>query len=364
MTTTTTPPAPAVAGAPPRPSARRLRLVIGSTRHRLLVLGSWLVVALLVLAATGLEPYRLGQLSGAVVIATAIVGLNVVTGYTGLLSVGHSALLGVGAYTTGVLVVQLNLLPLITVPAAVLTGALVGAFVGLPSIRIRGLYLAMVTLALAVAFPEVLRALPEVTGGNSGLSIPLRFLAPPAWTGLTLADRPLWTFLLCLSALLVSMLLVWCVLRSRLGRDMRAVRDHEAAAESFGVHVARTKILAFTISGGITGLAGAMLAMYVGALSPAGSFTILKAIELLSGLVLGGVATQLGPLVGAAVVVYLPVLLADVVQGQGSGVLFGALLIVIVFVMPEGVVGRLNKLWRQRVDVVPRGMPAPVADPP
>lgn len=342
----------------PVPAAgRRVRLVAGSARHRVLVAGGWLLAVLLAVGATGLPDYRLGQLTNAIIIATAIVGLNVVTGYAGLLSVGHSALLGIGAYATGVLVVKSDLQPLFTVPVGVLLGVLLGALVGLPSIRIRGLYLAMVTLALAVAFPEIVQAAAGLTGGAAGLVISVRFLFPPAWTGLGRADRTLWMFLLSLLALLVSMLVMWLVLHSRLGRDLRAVRDDEAAAESFGVHVARTKVVAFAISGGITALAGSLLAMYVGALSPAGSFTILKAIELLSGLVLGGVATQLGPLVGAAVVVYLPVLLAGVVSGQGSGVLFGVLLIVIVFVMPDGVVGRLNALWHARVEVVPRDHP-------
>ncbi len=354
---TTTAPAPAVEPATLPRGRRRLLVVAGSPRHTVLITASWLVVALLVVLATGLADYQLGRVTNAVIIATAIVGLNVVTGYTGLLSVGHSALLGVGAYTTGVLVVKLNLQPMITIPVAVVAGVLVGAFVGLPTIRIRGLYLAMVTLALAVAFPEILQAATGLTGGAAGLVVSVRYLFPPEWTGLTRAQRPIWMFLLSLTALAVCMLIVWWMQRSRLGRDMRAVRDHEAAAESFGVNVARTKVVAFALSGGITALAGSMLAMYVGALSPAGSFTILKAIELLSGLILGGVATQLGPLVGAAVVVYLPVLLAGVVNGQGAGVLFGLLLIVIVFVMPEGIVGRLNAGWRARVEFVPRGHP-------
>lgn len=355
MTTTADPvAADATAAAPAR---GRLRLVAGSPRHRILLAATWLAVAAMVLAATGLPAYQIGQLANAVIIATAIVGLNVVTGYTGLLSVGHSALLGVGAYTTGVLVVKLNLQPLFTIPVAVVFGVLLGAFVGMPSIRIRGLYLAMVTLALAVAFPEIIQAADGLTGGAAGLTVSVRFLAPPQWTGLSRAQRPVWMLLLALAALAVSMLVVWWVRRSRLGRDLRAVRDHEAAAESFGIDVARTKIVAFAISGGITALAGSMLAMYVGALSPTGSFTILKAIELLSGLVLGGVATQLGPLVGAAVVVYLPVVLSDHIDGQGAGVLFGVLLIVIVFVMPEGIVGRLNRGWASRVEFIPRDRP-------
>jgi branched-chain amino acid transport system permease protein len=220
----------------------------------------------------------------------------------------------------------------------------------------------MITLAVAVAFPEIILGTDGLTGGASGLVVSIRFLAPPEWTGLTPAQRPLWMFLLSLTALLASMLVVWLVLRSRLGRDLRAVRDNEAAAQSFGIDVARTKIVAFAISGGVTGLAGAMFAMYVGALSPTGSFTILKAIELIMGLVLGGVATQFGPLVGAALVVYLPALTSGVIEGQGAGVLFGVLLIVIVFVMPDGIVGRINHAWRRAVAFVPRDHPLPRDD--
>lgn len=341
---------------PSRPSSR-IRVVAGSTRHSSLIGASWLVGVMAIFFATGLQPYQLGQLTNAVIIATAIVGLNIVTGYTGLLSVGHSAFLGLGAYTTGVMVTQLNLQPLVTVPVAVVLGTIAGAVIGMPSIRIRGLYLAMVTLALGVAFPEIIQGTESLTGGASGLVVSIRYLAPPAWTGLTMVDRPVWTFLLSVVALAVCMLVAWLVVRSRLGEDMRAVRDHEAAAESFGINVARTKVLAFAISGGMTGLAGSMFAMYVGALSPTGSFTILKAIELISGLILGGVATQMGPLVGAAVVVYLPTITSDYLDGQAAGVLFGVLLIVIMLVMPEGIVGRLNRWWGSRVEFVPRGRP-------
>ncbi len=348
------PPPAAPAGRGPR-----FTLVQGSWTFRgIQLLG--LVVALLVLMRLShLELFKVGQFANVLIIAIAVVGLNLLTGYTGLLSIGHSAFFGLGAYTMGVLVVKYGWAPLATVPVAVVFCFGVGLVVGIPSLRIRGLYLALVTLALGVAFPEVIRRATGLTGGSEGLVVRARLLTPPVWTGVNRADRNIWVFWLAAAGLALVMLLSRNLVRSRFGLAMTATRDHELAAAANGVDVARTKILVFGLSAAITGLAGALFGMYVGALSPDSSFTLLDAIQFLTGLVLGGVATQFGPLVGAFAVVFLPYWSSNITGGPLSGVIFGVVLIALVFVMPEGIVGRLLLLSRKVVHVVPAGQPNP-----
>ncbi|SDH15585.1 branched-chain amino acid ABC transporter permease [Klenkia brasiliensis] len=341
-----------------RPVAPGRVLVRGSAAHRgLQVAGLLLVVALLVWASTW-PLFRMGQLTNVFVLAIAIAGLNLVTGYTGLLSIGHSAFFGLGAYTTGVLVVQYGFDAMLTVPVAIGFCFVAGLLVGLPSLRIHGLYLALVTLAVGVAFPELVRRFDDLTGGAAGLVIRARLLTPPEWTGISRAQRGIWLFWVSAIALVLVLLLVRNLTRSRAGLAMRAVRDHELAAAAQGVHVARVKILTFGLSAAITGLAGALFAMYVGALAPDGSFTLLKSIELVTGLVLGGAATLLGPVVGAVAVVFLPYLTSLVAPGPVSGIAFGVLLIALVFLMPEGVVGRAQIALRRVVTVVDADHPA------
>ncbi|KQX74454.1 branched-chain amino acid ABC transporter permease [Aeromicrobium sp. Root472D3] len=358
MTTIDTP-EKTVAPRPSRtPKPRRRIVVEGSAKHRGIQALSALLVVLFLLWAASQPLFRVGQFTNVFIIAIAIVGLNLVTGYTGLLSIGHSAFFGLGAYTTGILITKYEFAPMSTIPVAVVLSFVVGLAVGLPSLRIKGLYLALVTLAVGVSFPEIVRRAEDLTGGATGLVIRSRFLAPPEWTGLVRAERGIWMFWLSAVTLMLVMLLARFLVRSRFGLAMMASRDHEIAAAANGVNVARTKILAFGISGAITGLAGSLFAQYIGALSPDGSFTLLKSIELVTGLVLGGIATQIGPVVGAFAVVFLPYYTASFTSGPLSGVVFGALLIAIVFVMPEGIVGRLTLLSRKVVTFLPADHPS------
>ncbi|MCT9935305.1 branched-chain amino acid ABC transporter permease [Planotetraspora sp. A-T 1434] len=340
-------------GAPP--ASRRLPIVIrgGSGAHRALQVALVVVVALVLFAGASAEPFRVGQLTSVLIFAIAISGLNLATGYTGLLSIGHSAFFGLGAYTTGVLVVSYGAAPMSTIPVAVLLCFVLGFVVGLPALRIRGLYLAMVTLAVGVAFPEVVKRFEDATGGAAGLVIRSRHLAPPAWTGLTVGQRGLWLYWVSAVALLLVLLLIRNLTRSRAGIAMIATRDNEIAAAASGVRLATMKTGVFGLSGAVTGLAGSLFAMYVGALSPDGSFTLLKSIELITGLFVGGAATLLGPVIGALAVVYLPYFTSDLAAGHVSGVLFGVILIVIVFLMPEGVAGVAGRAVRRLVQISP-----------
>jgi branched-chain amino acid transport system permease protein len=341
----------------PAEAGPRYTLVKGSWQHRLIQLLTAAVIAVLLVHLSHAQLFRVGQYANVLIIAIAVVGLNVVTGYTGLLSIGHSAFFGLGAYTMGVLVAKEGWSPLATIPVAVVVCFVIGALVGVPSLRIKGLYLALVTLALGVAFPEVVTRAKSLTGGAAGMIVDSNALAPPAWTGLLRVQRSIWVYWLAVVGLIVVMLLSHLLNRSRFGLAMRAVRDHEIAAAANGVDVARTKILAFGVSGAITGFAGVLFGMYLGALSPTGSFTLLNSIQLVTGLVLGGVATQIGPIVGAVAVVFLPYYASNVTTGPLSGVLFGVVLIALVFLMPEGIVGRLQVLGRKVVRVVPADHP-------
>lgn len=325
----------------------------GSTAHLAMLAAGAALVVLVVLVGSQLGPFQQGQLTRVAIFAIAIAGLNIATGYVGMLSVGHSAFFGLGAYTTGVLVVKYDWEPLSTIPAALAISFVVGLLVGLPALRIRGLYLATVTLAFGVAFPEIVARFDTLTGGVQGLTIRRTELRPPAWSGFTLGEKNQWLYWLSVVVLLVVMLVVHNLVRGRYGLAMIAVRDNEIAASASGINIAIVKTTAFGVSGAITGVGGSLFAMYIGSLFAEGSFTVLAGITLLIGLVLGGEATRFGPIIGAAAVVYIPYYTSNLGQGQASAVLFATVLIAVIFVAPGGVMGGVSKLARRFVVLVP-----------
>jgi branched-chain amino acid transport system permease protein len=338
------------ASTPPR---RPLVITRNSSVHLALLGVVAVAVVVAIVSGSRLQPFDQGQVTRVLIYAIAIAGLNVATGYTGMISVGHSAFFGLGAYTTGILVVQFGWQATYTLPVAVAVCFLVGLVVGLPALRIRGLYFAMVTLAFGVAFPELIDRFPELTGGSSGLTIRRTMLRPPEWTGLALGRKDLWLYWLSAVLFVVVMLLLASLVRSRYGLALVAVRDNEIAAAASGVNLAVVKTVSFGLSGGLAGLAGGLFAMFLGSLVADDSFTLLSAIVMLTGLVIGGQGTLMGPLVGGVVVVYLPYYTSDLGQGQASAVLFGAALIAIIFVAPQGIVGGALRLAHRYVRVQP-----------
>nr|WP_223111328.1 branched-chain amino acid ABC transporter permease [Aeromicrobium senzhongii] len=319
--------------------------------HRGLVAGGVVATVLGVLWLSGLAPFEMGQVTRVLIYATAIAGLNLATGYVGLLSVGHSAFFGIGAYTTGILVVKNDWEGWATIPVAFAICLVVGLLVGLPALRIRGLYLAMVTLAFAVAFPEMVAHFEDLTGGASGMTIPRQGLRPPEWTGLGLGEKHVWLFWLSIIVLVVTLYLTWCLTRSRYGLAMSAVRQNEVAASASGVNIALVKTASFGLSGAVTGAAGSLFAIYMGSLYAEGSFTLLAGITLLIGLVIGGERTVLGAVAGALAVVYVPYYTSDIGGGQASAVLFAVVLLFVIFVAPAGIVGTIATVLRRRVVV-------------
>ncbi len=312
----------------------------GQRRHVAVMV---LVIALLLLGSQA-PVYRVSQLTAVFIFALAIMGLNLVAGYGGMLSLGHSAILGVGGYTTAILINDARLTPLSTIPVAVVLGVLAGALIGLPASRVKGIYLALVTLAFAVSFPEFLKRFDGLTGGAGGLIVRSRDLVPPPWSGFTRAERGEWMYWLAAAALLLGFALVRSLTSSRRGLAIRALRDHEVAAVACGVSAARDRVTLFAISGGITAGAGALYAMYLGALSPESSFTVFTSIQLITGLIIGGVATSLGPVIGGFAVVFIPAVTTELTNGQAYGLVFGVILAAVVFLMPSGIAGWLNGL--------------------
>jgi branched-chain amino acid transport system permease protein len=200
------------------------RVIRRGSRVHTVLLGIGAVLAVLVIVWGGqLDPFNQGQLTRVAIFAIAIAGLNIATGYIGLLSVGHSAFFGLGAYTTGVLVVKYEWDPLMTIPVALVVCLVVGLLVGLPALRIRGLYLAMVTLAFGVAFPEIVAHFDDLTGGAEGMTIRRQQLRPPEWSGFTLGERSQWVYWLCVVVLLIVMWVVHNMVRGRYGMAMIAV---------------------------------------------------------------------------------------------------------------------------------------------
>jgi branched-chain amino acid transport system permease protein len=307
------------------------------------------VVIGVVLAAAALyapfyfQPSMNRVLSQAIYIAIAAMGLNLLTGFNGQVSIGHGAFYGVGAFTSAILMIDHGWTFEPTIVVAALLTAVLGILVGVPALRVRGLYLALVTLGLAVLFPLLTQKYVDGSGG-----VPLLRPSRREFSSLIdgLADDQ-WAYFLCLAIMVVLFVLAWNLVRGRMGRAMIAVRDQELAASTVGVNLAATKVGTFAISAAYAGIAGSLSVM-VDRLAD-GTSAILyfqRSIEFLVAMTIGGAATILGPAVGALVLVMLRRNTQDLIEGKEilAPALFGASLIFIVFVLPEGLVGGVRRL--------------------
>ncbi len=325
----------------------------------------------------------LGLLTDALIIAIAVTGLNLITGYTGQLSLGHAGFFAIGAYVSAMLVTGKVWTPFIdgniwtpgwTLPAAAVVCFLIGMVVGVPALRLKGIYLALVTLV----FTEAVRAFFKydkfegVTGGATGIK-GFNYL-PPAWTGLDgRADLVTWFFWLSLAILILVSILAAGLIRSRVGRAMVAVRDNETAAAVMGVNLFTIKTVVFGLSGAIAGVAGSLYGLKLTLVeADVPIFGLFGSVTLLVAMVVGGAAQNWGPFVGAMFYVFVndfarsvgedpsgSLLLGWLVDdgttlnGLG-GVVFGVLLILFARFVPFGAVGTMRK-WRAKVvQVVPR----------
>jgi branched-chain amino acid transport system permease protein len=298
-------------------------------------------VALLVLPQQ-LPAFQVGNLNKVLCYAIAVLGLNLLTGYNGQISIGHGAFFGIGAYTSVILVSDHGWPHFATVLAAAGLAFVVGALVGLPALRIEGLYLALVTLALATVFPQLISRFSDLTGGSQGKNVrlPDRFTAPD-WTGLA---NDQWKYYVFLTFAVVGFVLVRNLVHSRAGRAIISIRDNETAAETLGVHSAAYKVTTFGVSAMLAGIAGALYSFETSFVS-AGEFTINLSITFLVAVVVGGAATIIGPAVGAFLVVYIPIWLDDLGADPAlSPVLFGASLIALMMVAPGGILGLYRRV--------------------
>lgn len=283
----------------------------------------------------------------ALYIGIAATGLNLLTGYNGQVLIGHGAFFGFGAYTTAILMADHGWDFLATIPVVAVASFLVGAAVGFPALRVKGLYLALITLGLAALFPDLVTKFVHGTGGTT-LVQPPQPTAPSWATGFApAADQ--WRYYLTLVFALVMLVLAWNLVRGRFGRALVAVRDHEAAASTIGINVARVKVGAFAISALYAGIAGSVGVMVTGIANAGRVETFQLSIDFLVALVIGGTATVLGPAIGAWVFVFLEKFTQDAFPDQAllSPAIFGAALIVLLFVLPDGIVGGLRRAWRR-----------------
>lgn len=348
-----------------------VRLAQGSPPHLALRALGVLAVAYIALSPVvrDLSPSEFGELTDIAVLALAALSLNLLIGFTGQISIGHSAFFGLGAYTLAILVADHDWSPGWTYPVAAILCFVVGVLVGVPALRLVGLYLALVTLALAQIFPALVRKFDDLTGGSAGID-GLSYDAP-GWTGLESGrqGRSEWMYWLAVGTLALGYFLVRNLVKSRVGRAMVAVRDNSTAASVMGVNVAATKTIVFGLSAALAGVAGCTFALRQTQATPENvNFTILGAILFLVIMVVGGAGSLLGPIVGAFVYYrvdqftrelpeksWLPEFFRDFLEGRPNlaTLVFAILLILLMFVAPFGVVGLAKRIGHKLVVVVP-----------
>jgi branched-chain amino acid transport system permease protein len=318
---------------------------------------------LLMLALIGapwwLESYGLAQLTFILIYGVVGLGLMLLAGFTGLFSIGHAAFLGVGAYTQAVLVAQGWPFPLSLAAAAGLA-AIVGAVVGLPALRVKGIYLGIATLAFGFIVEEVLARWESVTGGNAG-----KMVGQPQMFG-WVADSSEKFYYVCLVVAVLCTLAVLNLLRSPTGRAFVAIRDSEISAQSMGIHLAYYKTLSFSISAALAGIGGALYAHMIRFLSPE-QFNIIQSIDLLLMVVIGGLGSVHGAFLGAAFLIGMPQAISEFkgwlpeAVGNAPGLksfVYGIVLILFVLFEPLGLYGRWLKIraWFQLFPFYRKGL--------
>lgn len=316
-------------------------------------LGYGLLGLAVLLAPLLLGDFYLGELSLVFIYAVAGIGLMLLVGYTGLVSLGHAAFLAIGAYAHAWLLSRGWPLPLSLLAAGALSAA-AGALVGRPTLRMTGIYLAIATLAFAAIVEQVIAHWESVTGGYRGMVVPAA-----VWLGFDFG-APVPFYFLCLAVLVACTLAALNLLRGPTGRAMIGVRDSEISAQSMGIDLARTKTLAFALSAGFTGLAGGLFAHKLAYLAP-DAFTLLLSLQLLLMVVVGGLGSMHGVIYGAIFLGLLPqgiAILRDTlppavaqIPGLEPGI-FGLILILFLLYEPQGIHGRWCKI-QQYLDEFP-----------
>jgi len=306
------------------------------TTRRLIGVALVLVVACVLPFVIG-SNYRVFQMTLVLAYAIALLGLNMLTGYNGQISLGHGAFYAIGAYSAAIMMDKFGVPYWATIPVAGALCFVAGFLFGLPALRLEGLYLALATFALGVAMPQILKheALARWTGGSQGIVI----VKPdaPEWSGLS---QDQWLYFFTLAWVVVFFFLGWNLLRGRIGRAMVAIRDQPIAAQAMGVNTSLVKSLTFGVSALYTGAAGALGAIAVQFVAP-DSFDIFLSITLLVGVVIGGLASISGAFFGAMFIQFIPNI-ADQISKAAPWAIYGVVLIAFMYAMPSGVAGLLR----------------------
>lgn len=312
----------------------------------LLISATTLVLVAIPVFSNELQLRRFTQL---MVLVLAVLGVNLLTGYTGLISLGHGVFVGIGAFATANLLDSAVPLWASVIIATIYTGV-AGVILGLPAIRLKGLSLALVTFGYAIAFQPISRRLGGRTGGSAGRPVATEFLPPGPLNGIVAA--PVWRYFVCLCVVAAWFLLARNLIGSRVGRAARAVRDGELAAAQFGVDVVRTKTAILGISAAMAGTAGAMQAALFPWVS-ADQFDALLSLRLYAAAVLGGLGTVVGAVFGIIALIILPVINAATGLLDNDAVVFGLGLVLMSLVAPQGIAGVVERR-RNQVDVTER----------
>ena len=293
-----------------------------------------------------ISDFRVFQVNLMLVYAIAVLGLNLLTGYGGQISLGHGAFYAIGAYTAAILMDQAQWSAYATLQVAALVCLAAGILMGFPALRLDGHYLALATFALAMAIPQLLKykGIEDYTGGVQGIVLdkPLP-LFEMEFLGRELSEDR-WMYYL---VLIVAVLMFWLannLVKGRIGRAIVAIRDQPIAAGALGVNLTAVKTLTFGVSAAYTGVAGALGAIAVSYVAP-DSFHTFLSISFLVGAVVGGLGTIPGALFGAAFIQFVPNV-ADEISKSAPWAVYGAILIALIYVAPGGVMGMLNKLKR------------------
>lgn len=303
---------------------------------RLLVIAAAVVVVALL--PSTLSGYHQGLAARVAIYFVAILGLNILTGYTGQISIGHGAFMAIGGYTTAILSHDHHMNLLVTLPIAFAISFAFGILVGLPALRLSGVYLALATFAFAVSVPQLALKFSKFTGGSNGIH------ADESFSHLKL-------YVVSWACAGISFVLAWLLLRGRTGRAFRAARDSPVAAASSGVSLPIYKTLAFGISAAYAGVAGSLFVIATNGFAQPQEFGVILSLQLLIGTAVAGLGSLWGVLAGAAFVGLLPTVSADaplIGSAHGQDVVFGLIVILIMLLLPNGVVGALARLAQSR----------------
>ena len=300
-------------------------------------------VALLVVAALCIPfvvtSYQTFQLTLALTYAIAILGLNLVMGYNGQISIGHGAFFAVGGYTAAILMDRFDIPYWCTLPVAGVLGFVSGFLFGLPALRLEGFYLALATFSLAIATPQILKnsSVEPLTNGVQGIVL----IKPESPVAFLNSDQ--WLYLLCLAVAALLFLVARNLVRGRIGRALIAIRDNPLAAEAMGIDTAFYKTTTFGISAAYTSVAGALAAIVIQYVSP-DSYGPFLSISLKVGVIVGGLSSIVGALYGAVFVQFVPNLAGEISKAAPWAV-YGVCLIAVIYTMPGGAAGLVKKTF-------------------